>query len=184
MAAKGSWTPAKIFLVVLAVLAGLLILCCGAGWLLVGDKVVAGFKFGIDSTEFVQELRTEFGGKSGFALVNDDRNAFTLTIAVEGELTPEKVVEAQDKTWKIVSEVFAENGFFPIAHVAIGEPGTGPGENPQPMNWSQNMVSIEDLEKRTGISRPKTVAFLPDELGADVRIQVKSKEGDGEADGK
>lgn len=184
MAASGSWTPAKIFLVVIVVLAGLGIVCCGVGWLLVGDKVVAGIKFGVDSGEFVQELRKEFGQKAGFGLVGDDHNAFTLTIAVEGELTPEKVVESQDKAWKIVSDVFSENGFFPIAHVAIGEPGATPGENPPPVNWAQNMVSVQDLVKRTGIARPKNVAFLPDELGADVRIEVKSKEGDGEPDGK
>jgi hypothetical protein len=189
MAASGSWTPGKIFLVVLLALAGLGLLCCGGVWFVAGDKIMGGIRFGVDSNKFVEALREEFGETASFALVNNDQNQFTLAVGVPGELTPERVTEAQDEAWRIAADVFAENGFFPVSHVAIGEPTTSGDANSPPVNWMQNSVTVEELVRRTGVARPKIVPFLPENLGENAKVVVKSgdetePEGDGEPDGK
>ena len=187
MTEGSKWTPGKIFLLVLGILAGLGILCCGAGYLLLGDKIKAGIAFGTDSAAFVQKLQKDYGKTAVFGIEKNDRAEFILTIGAEGELTPERVAEVQDGAWKTFGEIFGKDGFLPIRYLAVGRPVGGPGkQRGAVIDWGKNVVSVEEMVKRTGVAAPPLVKFLPAEMdGNGMKFEVKSsddekvQEGDG-----
>lgn len=186
MSEGGKWTPGKIFLLVLGILAGLAILCCGAGYLLVGDKVIAGIRFGADSAAFVQHLQKDYGNTAIFGIEKNDRAEMILTIGVPGEMTPERVTEVQDGAWKAFGDVFAKNGFLPVKHLAVGKPVAGPSkQRGAVVEWGKNVVSVEELVKRTGVAAPPLVKFLPADFdgGGGVKFDVKVSGGDKDQEG-
>ena len=188
MTEGSKWTPGKIFLLVLGILAGLGILCCGAGYLLLGDKIKAGIAFGTDSAAFVQKLQKDYGKTAVFGIEKNDRAEFILTIGAEGELTPERVTQVQDGAWKTFGEIFGKDGFLPVRHLAVGRPVPG-GPSRQRgavIDWGKNVVSVEELVKRTGVAAPPLVKFLPAEInaeGGNVEVKVTTEEKDQEGDG-
>jgi hypothetical protein len=185
--AEGKWTPGKIFLLVVGILLGLGILCCGGGYLLFGEKIKSVIEFGTDTAAFVGRLRTEFGDTASFDLVKNDKNDMVLAIGVPGELTPEKVPESQDKAWRAFADSFGKHGFVPVRWVAIGRPIVGSGSGKQRgtgvVDWSANMVSTDELVRRTGVPAPPLAKFLPEDLDErmhGVKVDVKVE---GEDDG-
>ena len=183
MAEGAKWTPGKIFLLVAGILAGLAVICCGAGWLIMGDKIMGGVAFGQNTAKYAQRLQTDFGSESVFEL-KQNGNEWVLAIAVKDELTPERVTEVQDGAWRALSECYGTDGFFPLTAVAVGNPGPGskPGHGVV-VNYAENSVPIDELVKRTGVNAPPLVNFLPSEAFAgnsNVKVTVK---GEGEEDG-
>ena len=182
MAEGSKWTPGKIFLLIAGILGGLALLCCGAGWLLFGDKVMATFKFGQDTTRFVERLQGDFG-TAAFDFEQNDRGEMVLAVGVKDELTEERVAEVQDTVWRAVSECFGKNGFLPVKHVAVGRPGAAKGKHSTVLEWSAHSVTVEELAQRTGVPAPPLVKFLPEDFEAEhsgVKIDMK---GGGEEDG-
>lgn len=194
MSEGGKWTPGKIFLLILGILAGLGILCCGGIWLVAGDKIMAGISFGRNAAAYVERLQKDFGETAIFGLEKNDRTEMVLTIGVEGELTPERVALVQDTAWKALGEVFGADGFLPVRQLAVGRPmkQEGGGKSGAVIEWGRNVVDVEELVRRTGVPAPKNTAFLPEEFdGKQVKIQVKvgkesgpEEEPSGEPDGK
>jgi hypothetical protein len=195
MSEGSKWTPTKIFLLVIGILAGLGILCCGGGWLMWGDKIMSGIHFGTNSGEFVRRLQADYGKTAVFGIEKNDKVEFILTIGVEGELTPERVRTVQDGAWKTFGDVYGKDGFFPVKHLAVGRPmKNSAGQGGAVVDWSANMVSTEELAKRTGVAAPPMVKFLPedfangrfkvsvsstDDTKDDATDEKKGKEGDG-----
>lgn len=182
MSEGGKWTPGKIFLLILGIVAGLGVLCCGAGWLLWGDKIKAGVSFGQNATVYVQRLQKDYGEKAIFGIEKNDRQEMVLTIGVEGELTPERVTEVQDGAWKALGDVFGTDGFLPVRQLAVGRPleHEGGGKSGAVVEWGKNVVDVETLVQRTGVPAPKNVGFLPEEFDGK-RVKIKVSVG---ADGK
>ncbi len=177
MSEGGKWTPGKIFLVVIGAIAGLGILCCGIGWLLWGDKVMAGISFGKNATVYVQRLQKDFGETAIFGIEKNDRAEMVLTIGVDGELTPERVTEVQDGAWRALGEAFGTDGFLPVRQLAVGRPvkNESGGQAGTVVEWGKNVVDVDELVKRTGVAAPKNVAFLPEEFdGKGVKFKVKA----------
>lgn len=184
MAEGSKWTPGKIFLLIAGILAGLAVICCGAGWLLFGDKIMSGVAFGQNTAKYAQRLQTDFGADAVFELKQGDKAEWILAVAVKDELTPERVTEVQDGAWRALSECYGQDGFFPITSVAVGRPGPGskPGHGVV-IDYSANSVPVDELVKRTGVAAPPLVSFLPDDAFAgksNVKVSVK---GGGEEDG-
>jgi hypothetical protein len=179
MSEGSKWTPGKIFLLVLGILAGLAIICCGAAYLLIGDKVMAGFAFTRDSAAYILRLQKDYGETALFDMVKNDRAEFVVTIGVEGELTPERVAEVQDGAWKALGEIFGANGFLPVKHLAVGRPVAGGGKKGgSVVDWGQNVVSVEELVRRTGVPAPPLVKFLPEDMeNGRVKVKVDVKTG-------
>jgi hypothetical protein len=175
MTEGSKWTPGKIFLLILGILAGLGLLCCGAGWLLMGDKIKAGFAFATDVKEFEKSVRTEFGPTAAFDLRDGGNAQFTLLIGVDGELTPQRVTEVQDRAWKLFGEHFAKNGFFHVEEVGVGHPTSGKKRQGKGVkDWRGNVVATSELIKRTGVAEPPIPNFLPD----DVKMQISGHSED------
>ena len=177
MSNGGKWTPGKIFLLIVGILAGLGILCCGGIWFVAGDKIMSGIHFGTDSAAFVQRLQKDFGPTAHFSIDKNDKMELILTIGVEGDLTPERVVEVQDTAWKAVGDTFGQHGFMPVKFLAVGHPvAGGGGQSGGVRDWAGNTVSIEELVARTGVPAPPNVKFLPDDMGnGNVKFKVGSK---------
>jgi hypothetical protein len=187
MAEGAKWTPGKIFLLVVGILGGLALLCCGGVWILFGDKILAGIAFGKDSTAFIERLEKDLGTGATFGIEQNDKAEMVLTVAVKGDLTPERVTEVQDTAWRALSDCFGKNGFFPVKEVGIGRTGasTKRGRGVV-LDWSRNCVTVEELVKRTGVPAPPLVKFLPEEFagnGTGVRVQVKGGGGEEEPGG-
>jgi hypothetical protein len=184
MTEGSKWTPGKIFLLVVGILAGLGIVCCGGLWLVAGDKIKAGITFGTDSAAFVQKLQKDYGKTAVFGIEKNDHAEFILTIGAEGELTPERVTQIQDGAWKTFGEVFGKDGFLPVKHLAVGKPVGGAGkQRGAVIDWGRNVVSVEDLVKRTGVPAPPLVKFLPANIDANgTTIEVKATTEEGEKD--
>lgn len=169
------WSAGKIFLLIVGILAGLGILCCGGIWIVAGDKIMAGIHFGTDSAAFAQDLQKEYGSTAIFGLAPNDKQEFILTIGVDGELTPERVAAVQDGAWRAVGRTFGEHGFFPVKYVAIGHPvaGAQAAQQGSVVDWASNTVSVEELVARTGVAAPPNVKFLPDDFNnKNVKITV------------
>jgi hypothetical protein len=189
MSEGSKWTPGKIFLLVIAILAGLGLLCCGGVYAFWGDEIMSGVYFGTNSGKFVQRLQADYGQTAVFGVEPDAQHEFVLTIGVEGDLTPERVREVQDGAWKIVGEVFGKDGFLPVKRLAVGKPLTSSmGQQGAVVDWADNIVSVEELTARTGVPAPPRVKFLPKDLGkgrvkvttgTNVKIETTSEEGGG-----
>ena len=180
----GKWTPGKIFLLIVGIIAGLGVLCCGVGWLLWGDKITAGIAFGKNAAAYVERLQKDYGTTAIFGIEKNDRAEMVLTIGVEGDLTPERVTEIQDGAWKALGEVFGADGFLPVRQLAVGHPmkQEGGGKAGAVIEWGKNVVDVEELVKRTGVAAPKNVGFLPEEFdGRGMNFKVKvGTDGKGE----
>lgn len=187
MSDGGKWTPGKIFLLIVGILAGLAVLCCGGIWLVAGDKIMAGVSFGRNAAAYVQRLQKDYGSTAIFGIEKNDRAQMVLTIGVEGELTPERVAEVQDAAWKALGEIFGKDGFLPVAELGVGHPMKPEGgEAGSVVEWGKNVVTVEDLVKRTGVPAPKNVGFLPDEVGGrrmKFEVKVGTDRGSEEAPG-
>jgi hypothetical protein len=170
MGARGAWTPGKIILLVVGILAALGLLCCGGLWVVYGDKARAGWALVRDSSTFVERLQKEFGARSAFGVEPDDKDQVILTIGAEGDLTPERIREVQDKAWKIYAEVFAADGGMPVHALAVGHPTGRKGRKTrgfqagQIVEWTANIVTVEELVKRTGVAAPPVSPLIADEL--------------------
>src|SRR5690242_7006047 len=98
MAEGRSWTPGKIFLLILAILAGLGILCCGLGYVFLGDAIKSSFTFGTDMAKYAMRMQKDYGKNVVVKLENQPGSGkveFILTIGVPGDLTPARVTEIQ-----------------------------------------------------------------------------------------
>ena len=176
MSNGGGWSPGKIFLVIVCVVVGLGILCCGGVFLIWNKEIRATYDVTMDSVAFVQRLQAQYGPSTAFQMLPDGDKQFIIAIGVEGELTPERVAEVQDGVWKILSEVYGKNGFVPVRHVAIGHPSGSPGSQAV-QDWPKNMVSAEDLVKRTGIQPPPVMKLIPTSKGGGrIRIPAENDE--------
>jgi len=196
MGEGSKWTPGKLFLLVIAVLAGLGILCCGGVYVFWGDEIVSGVRVTLNSGKFAQRLQAVYGKTAVFGIEQTAQHQMLLTIGVEGNLTPERVRQVQDGAWKTFGEVFGKDGFLPIKQLAVGKPMTASmGQPGAVVDWSANMVSVEELVRRTGVPAPPMAKFLPKDLGDGVvKVTVtttaeptdqktdekKDKEGDGD----
>jgi hypothetical protein len=190
MAEGSKWTPGKIFLLIAGILAGLTIICCGAGWLMFGDKIMAGIEFGKGAAAYAMRLQKDFGNGAAFNIEHNDQGEMVLAIAVTDELTPERVTEVQDTAWRGMSDCFKESGFLPVRYVAVGHPSaTGKHRSNAPViGWAANCVTVDEIVKRTGVPAPPMVKFLPEEFaeahsGVDVKVGGGGKADGGEKDG-
>ena len=177
MAEGSKWTPGKIFLLVLGILAGLCLVCSVAGYLIFGEKAKSIYAFGKNSGEFVQRLQKDYGENAIFGIEKNDRAEMVLTIGVSGDLTPQRVAEVQDGSWKLLGEIFGTDGFLPVRQLAVGHPlkEHSGGKAGAVVDWGKNVVDVEELVKRTGVAAPKNVGFLPEEFdGRRMRIKVES----------
>jgi hypothetical protein len=175
MAEGSKWTPGKIFLLVLGILAGLGILCCGAGYLLMGDKIKSAIAIGKDMASFMGTLQKELGSGTAFQLVPNGNAKFILVVGVEGELTPERVADVQDKTWKLFADAFKTDGFMTITHVAVGKPEKGGRASHQEVSdWAGHQISLADIVKRTGIAAPPISSIMPKDGGVVVQVDGES----------
>src|SRR5689334_13032564 len=125
MSEGSKWTPGKIFLLVIGVLAGLGILCCGAGYFFFGDAIKGAFSIGKDSIVFVERLQKDYGPNTVFQPIPSGNGKLIVAIGVEGDLTPERVTQIQDGAWKIFAEAYKEHGFAQVTNFGIGRPGKG-----------------------------------------------------------
>jgi hypothetical protein len=172
MSEGSKWTPGKIFLLVIGILAGLGILCCGAGYFFLGDKIRSITSIAKDSVAFGENLQKEFGPTAMFQLLPNGKAKFILAIGVEGDLTPERVAQVQNAAWKVFAESYRENGFVPVTQVAVGRPEKGvKAGRGEVSDWAANLISVEELVKRTGVAAPPVSAIIPVEHGV-VTVQV------------
>jgi len=177
MSAASKWTPGKIFLLVIGILAGLGILCCGGVYAFWGEEIMSGVSVTINSGKFAQRLQTDYGKTAVFGIETTAEKEMLLTIGVEGELTPERVREVQDGAWRTYGEVFGKDGFLPIKHLAVGKPLTAStGQAGAVIDWSANVVSVEELVARTGVPAPPMLKILPKEFGQrHMKVTVKTE---------
>jgi hypothetical protein len=185
MAEGSKWTPGKIFLLIAGILAGLTIICCGAGWLMFGDKIMAGIEFGKGAAAYAVRLQKDFGNGAAFNIEHNDQGEMVLAIAVTDELTPQRVTEVQDTAWRSMAECFKDSGFLPVKQVAVGRPSAAGKQrsNAPVIGWAANCVTVEEIVKRTGVPAPPLVKFLPEEFAEGtpgVKVKVS---GGGEEDG-
>lgn len=188
MAEGSKWTPGKIFLLVVGILGGLALICCGIGWLLIGDKIVAGMHFASDTADFAQRLQKDVGANTTFDIVADDPADMALAIGVTGELTPERITEVQDLAWKALGAAYGDHGFFPVKRLGVGAGKAGKKGKGSVSGWSAHTIAVDDIVKRTGVAAPPLVKFLPENFGNDdsdvhVTFGGSTKEGNG-GDGK
>src|SRR5262245_32015118 len=189
MAEGSKWTPGKIFLLIAGILAGLTIICCGAGWLMFGDKIMSGIEFGKGAAAYAMRLQKDFGTGAAFNIEHNDKGEFVLAVAVTDELTPERVTEVKDTAWRGMAECFKDSGFLPVKWVAVGRPSaTGKHRSNAPViGWAANCVSVDEVVKRTGVPAPPLVKFFPEEFGqggsgVDVKVEGSSEENKGGAE--
>ncbi len=181
MSEGSKWTPGKIVLLVVGILAGLGVLCCGVGYVFLGDKIKAGFAIGKDTAQFILKLQKEFGPKTVFQPVTSGPAKFILAIGVDEDLTPERVTDIQDHSWRIFAETYAEHGFAQVTNLAVGRPAKGRSGRGAVDGWQDHMVSVEELVKRTGVAAPKisNIAKVDD---ADVTVTVGGEPAEKPAD--
>jgi hypothetical protein len=180
MTEGSKWTPGKIFLLVIGILAGLGVLCCGIGYLVFGDKIVAIYKITQDSIAFRDRLRKDFGKGAAFGFEKNDHGEMIVTIGAEGELTPERVREVQDGAWKAIGDTYGKDGFLPVKHLAVGKPVPRSGDDEEMasvVDWGKNVVSVDELVKRTGVPAPPVAKFFPTG-GKHVRVQIGGKDAE------
>ena len=153
MAQKGGGGVGKIILIVLAVLAGLGLLCAVGGWMLFGDYLKMGTALGIGSGKFNEQLQADLGpGSFGTFLPDDVDGKFVIVVGVpEDQLTPERIPEIQDLVWKAYAGAFADGGFGPV-RLGVGKTL---GEQ-QSIGWRENQITVEELVERTGVAAPAT----------------------------
>jgi len=162
MAEGSKWTPGKVVLLVVGILVALTVLCCGGVFLLWGKPIVGTIRFGLDMKTLVDRLHADFGPSTRFGIKDVDQELVVL-IGVDGDLSPARVREVQDKAWKDVSETFQEHGFLPVKRLAVGRAPSGSGRH-QITDWDANAVTVEELVKRTGAAAPKKAEFLPKDM--------------------
>lgn len=178
MSEGSKWTPGKIFLLIVGILFALGIVCCGGGYFLFKDKIRAAIDLGKESGVFVERLQKEVGPGTTFQPLGQGRKSVILLIGVTGDLTPERVTELQDKTWKIFAESYHEHGFVPVKELAIGKVATGKDKTSGDISdWSHNLVTVEELVKRTGVQPPPVSSIVPDGKGS---FEVNVTTGDDE----
>jgi hypothetical protein len=174
------WTPGKIFLLVIGILAGLGILCCGAGYLFLGDKIKTIFSMGKDSMVFAERLKKEYGQAAMFQLLPNGKAKFILAVGVDGDLSPERVAQVQNGVWKIFAETYKERGFVPVTQLAIGRPEKGvKAGRGEVSDWAANLVSADELVKRTGIAAPPVSSIVPVDHGV---VSVSVEDDDAKPD--
>jgi hypothetical protein len=178
MSAGSKWTPGKIFLLVIGILAGLGLICCGAGYFFLGDKFRAAIPLLTDSIQFGERLQKEFGPTATCQFLQNGNAKMILLVGVEGDLTPERVAQVQDGAWRVFAESYREHGFVPVTQLAVGRPEKGArAGHGQVGEWTHNVVDVAELVKRTGIAAPPVTSLMPQGHGA-VTVQVS---GDGDA---
>jgi hypothetical protein len=192
MAEGSKWTPGKIFLLIVGILGGLALLCCGGLYLLIGEEVIAGIKFGQDSIAFVERLEKDLGAGTTFDIAGEDQSDMAVAIGITGELTPERIAEAQEKGWKALAESYGKNGFFPIKRLGVGTTRGGRKGKGSVSGWTAHVVSVDEIVQRTGVPAPPMVKFLPKDFekggGGGFSVQVNGssddKEDAGDSGGK
>lgn len=178
MSNGSGWSPGKIFLVIVCVVLGLGILCCGGVFLMYGDKIKSGFSFATEMGEFSIRLQNELGKGSMVTFQQNDKLEWIMVVGLPGELTEERVREAQDKAWKAASEIFAKDGFLPVKEVAVGTPvKPSPGSTGGVSGWAKNSVRIDELVQRTGCPAPPVMKLIPNEVGG-ARLDIKAESDD------
>jgi hypothetical protein len=191
MAEGSKWTPGKIFLLIVGILGGLALLCCGGMYLLFGDEAIAAWRFGQDSIAFQLRLQQDIGKDTTFDIAAEDPSNIAVAIGITGDLTEERITEAQDKGWKALSESYAKNGFFPVKRLGVGTSQADRKGKGSVSGWTEHVVSVDELIQRTGAPAPPQVKFLPKDFdggGSGVSVKVTSgsdeSEGEGESGGK
>jgi hypothetical protein len=159
MSEGSKWTPGKIVLLVVGILVGLVLLCAGLVFVFLGDKIKSVVAIGQDTVVFVAKLQKEFGGTAVFQPVPSGKSKFILAIGVDGDLTPERVLDVQDRSWKLFAESYAEHGFAQVTNLAVGRPAKGRSGQGAVEGWQDHMVSVDDLVKRTGVAAPKIASI-------------------------
>jgi len=176
----------KIVLIVVAVLVGLGILCCGGGFLLVGDKVTAMWQFGKASTELATGLQKEFGQGTSMNFIQDEEG-MVFVVGIPGGAKPEEVPALQDRAWKVYCEAFQDGG-LPIVGLAVGT-GTKAGGN-LVRRWRKNIVSVEEIAARTGVAAPGPSKLFEGLDQNELKVQTPGEDddpedgGDAEPDGE
>ncbi len=172
--AEGKWTPGKVILVVFLVLVVLGVLCCGGGYLLVGDKIRAVMHATADFAAFRTDCATALGPGAAVSVGKDDRRRVGLLVGVPGDLTADRVRELQDKTWKVYADAFRQRGSaVPVAFVAVGKPvaGESPGHE-DVVEWGKNLIAVEELVQRTGVAAPPRNAEITRAFGEKTRVEI------------
>jgi hypothetical protein len=165
----------KIVLIVVAVLVVLGILCCGVGAFLARDKISQGVAFGKATAAFQERLVKDFGMGTLMTFAPDD-DGMVLLVGVRPAPEPERIAELQDKAWRAYCESFAEGGIF-VTSVAIGESATAANTNKTPvLKWRKNMISVADLEARTGVKAPPPSQLFEGMEGPNVQVGTSSEE--------
>ena len=168
----------KIVLIIVAVLAGLLLVCCGIAWFTGGTFIKGAIQLGQGSVAMAEDLQTVLGPGTTMQVVADDTEGMVVAVGVKGELTEERVREAQDKAWGAYCKAF-EKGGFRVSHVAVGEP-VSPGTQNQVRGWRTHMVAVAEVVQRTGKEAPPVNEMF---LAIEQKQREAKKESGGDDDG-
>lgn len=171
----------KVVLIVVAVLVGLGVLCCGIGGYMLRDKIRAGVQFGTSSAAFDQRLKADFGPRTTMTFVPDDDGRLVVVVGVEGGPTPENLAESQDKAWRAYCEAYADGG-MPVGSLGIGTAGQ-PGKSPV-TSWRKNVATAEELAGRTGVTAPVTSPLFESLDPDKIRVSSGGEEPESEDTGK
>jgi hypothetical protein len=158
----------KIVLIVVLVLFALGALCCAGAWFFGGRYA---WQFGRASVALAQDVQTNCGASATMNFFPDDEGRMVLALGVPGELTPERIREIQDATWKSYAKAFAEGG-FELHAVAVGTPGAGKGGV---KGWKDNAATVADLVARTGVAAPPKAAWI-EKIEAEQKANAEKQE--------
>lgn len=158
-----SKSPWKIVLFVALGLVGLCLVGCIACWVGAGQGMM---EFGTGIAGVETDVRAKYGNDARIEY-DTPNNVWTLAVGISGERTPEETREAQDWLWRSYATRTAKAG-FPVTRIVIGRP------RGQGVDWDEkDVVTVEELVKRTGVAPPVRPWWLPQNPdGGNVRIKV------------
>lgn len=166
----------KIVLIVVLVLGGLGVLCCGGFLVLFREQVGAGINLGMAGPKLAQRLAADIGPGATFSPVPGNDGGMTMLFGIPRAFTADEVAGLQDTAWRAYCEAYADGG-FDVTGVAIGT--VDPKDPMSVKGWAEHTVSVADIESRTGVKAPRNLLAA----GGPFNVKVEGRaDGEDEAD--
>ncbi|MCE9636662.1 MAG: hypothetical protein K8T90_13240 [Planctomycetes bacterium] len=168
----------KIVLIVVVSLVVLGAVCCAVGGFLMRDKIAAGMNFGMSSAAFAQRLQADLGPSTVMTFAPSDDEGLVLLVGVKPAPEAAELAKVQDTAWRAYCDSYKDGG-MPVSAVAIGEAAEAADAGKNPVRkWRKNMISVADVEARTGVKAPAKSALFDGTNGQNVTIHVGTGDED------